>query len=224
MSGQIALFAAQQGITYLTAKYILMPYLRGSTKAKYSKPSATTIQNQINVLKRKVAQNASQKNFIRQNLTAVAAGGTSGSNYNLTSDFIATATYRDYVNGDKFANHWVKLSLLSEIDVTALRIIVYTPKKTGTSFSVPTTAAELALIPDPAAFTIFMDRWINPYESTLSRSGHHMLVNLRRMVTDYNGSSSTLEKGEVKVWIGWSKTSGSSTVMNCQTMLCVSDK
>jgi len=223
--GQIAFFAAQQGITYYLAKKILMGRIwsttPGSGPSTYKKPS---IQNQLNVLKRKVARNTPAKvNHQRQyGLTAVPAGVT-GANINVTDDFIASSEYRDLVNGDAFTNHMLRLCIKVKPDVTAFRVIVYSPKVTSSSYAIPTSDNNLTRYPDPAAFTVYHDSWVTR-QADLDETIFFKNVNLRRLTTVYNGSSSTLEKGAIRVMVEWNKGGGTTVPGHISTMLVLSDK
>jgi len=222
--GQIALLAAQQGITYYLAKKILMGRIWSTTpgassNAKYAKP---TLQNQLNVLKRQVARNTPSKEYWQNDYTAVAAMGILGTDIPISVDFIANATYRDNINGDRFANHWLRLGITIPNGVDTVRIIVYTAKKTGQVYNAGTSLATFVRALDPAAWNIFHDEIYQPVldgRQTFSRK-----VKLRGVNTIYNASSSVLERGDIRVAIITDKSTVSSTVFNLNAQLCYSDK
>jgi len=200
-----------------------MPYLRGtkSTVGSYSKPS---FQNQLNLLKRKVNQNTpSKSNHQRQYILTAVAAGITGATINVTEDFVGAVEYRDLINGDSFTNHTLRLSIKVRPEVTAFRVVVYTPKVTSSTYAVPTTDNEFTRFLDPAAFTIYHDSWVNR-QADLDESIFFRNINLRRMRTIDNGSSGVLEKGNLRVCLMWNKGGGTTVPAHVSTMLVVSDK
>jgi len=182
-------------------------------------------QAQIDALRRRVAQNTAAKSFFTSTQTFSSATGVAGVTYNLTSLFTASGQFRDYVTGDKYINNWLRLNFLVQQNISAFRFVVYTPKKTTTDFlPSPTTTSDLTIVPDPAAFTVWHDEYINPPDTFNSDCGIRRTINLRRLMTIYNESSSVLERGEVKLWVGVAKSSGFSVAFDVGTMLALQDK
>jgi len=207
---------------YIYNKYI-MPYLRGA-KSLTKYPAPASVQNQLNQLKRKVAQNTPAKvNHQRQYALSPAPSGVSGANINVTDDFISATEYRDLVNGDSYTNHTLRLCIKVKPEVSAFRVIVYSPKVTSSSYAIPTSDNNLTRYPDPAAFAVYHDSWVTR-QADLDESIFFKNINLRRLTTVYNGSSSTLEKGAIRVMVEWSKGGGSTVPGHITTMLILSDK
>jgi len=197
-----------------------MPYLRGTkTTAKYVKP---TFQNQLNMLKRQVARNTPAKTYWQNDYSFTAAAGVRGTDCPLSVDFIANATYRDNINGDIFKNHWVRLGLTTPNGVDAVRVIVYTAKKTGQVYNAGTSMATFIRGLDPAAWNIYHDEIYQPVID--GRQTFVRKVNLRGVNTIYNASSSTLEKGDIRICIVTDKSTVSSLCFELNAQLCISDK
>lgn len=203
---------------YLYNKYI-MPYLRGTKKASYVKPN---VQAQINQLKRRVNRNAAAKCYFRKTSDPSAPVGIGGNEVVITDDLIADSSFPLNISGDSFCNQWLKLSGLVDYSNTAFRVIVYRPVKAGNTYSLPTTKSELVRIPDPAAFYVYADFFINQKETTTDM-GWKRYIPLRNMQTIYNRSSSTLEKGDIHIQFSWEKTNTAGP-HTTGLQLCYTDK
>lgn len=204
---------------YLYNKYI-MPYLRGTKTNTVVKPS---YQQQLNQLKRKVANNTAYKQYSQTSWsTGTITAGAYGIDLPITTDFIAKSNFSDLINGDKWANHYLKISGFWTAGVTAARIIVYTAKKTGTVITNPTTQLEFGRILDPAAFSILYDGYINR-QADLAVTAFHKTINLRNLVTINNLSSGVLERGDIHVLMSCMTTS-TNIPFYVNTQLCFSDK
>lgn len=203
--------------------YTPRSYLRGS----YNKPMAggyapKTIQNQINTLKRQVGKNKPAKCYFRENYTATASAGIGGTTHSVTNDVISNANFRNNINGDVWTNHYLRLSGIVDNTNLTTRIIVYVPKKTGSSITSPTTAFGLVAIPDPAAWWVLDDFYVTQARDA-DDHGFNRFVSLKGLHTLYNTSATTLERGEIKIAVYYS-VPNANTPYFMQAMLCCSDK
>lgn len=205
------------------ASYTPRNYLRGSYNRRmpggYEKPS---IQNQVNLLKRQVAKNSPEKRYFREAYTNTAPAGVSGADLPITSNFVADASFRNNVNGDKWRNHFLKLSGIVDDENLTFRVIVYVPRKTGNTIALPTVASDIPLLHDPSAFWIIDDFYVQK-TAQVTDVGWNRVVNLRGLESIYNQDSSILEKGSIRIQLRWNKT-GVAIPYYLSTMLCISDK
>jgi len=209
---------------YLYNKYI-MPYLRGTKKAAVAKFAAPTIRNELDRLKRQVARNtASPDHFIR----IVPLQGEEGVEFHridipFTTTFTTDAKYRDSITGDKYYNNWIKLKFHSiNPACNALRVVVYSPKVTTAEFIPEQTVTGFVTPPDPAAFRVYYDQMIqNP--NSLQPLYMQRLVNLRKTITEFNGSSNILERGNIRICL-LVQNSSSQSLGFLGYQLCTTDK
>lgn len=197
-----------------------MPYLRGAHKKPTYRKS--NVQAQIDALNRRVSQNKAANCYFRQTVEPNAIAGIGGEEYNITTDLVSDTSYDKNVSGDTFVNKYLKLSGLVDYANTAFRVIVYRPVKAGNTYALPTDKMELVRIPDPAAFHIYADFYVNQKETTTDL-GWKRYIPLRNLQTIYNRSSSTLEKGDIHIQFLWDKTN-SAKPHATSMQLCYTDK
>lgn len=188
-----------------------------------SSSKKASYQDQIDYLKRRVSRNTAYKQYSQ---TAWTVGSISPGAYGIdipvTTDFIAKPKFGELINGDKWTNHYLKISGFWTTGVTAGRITVYTAKKTGAVIAPPTTELEFGRILDPAAFSVLYDGYINR-QSDLAVTAFHKYVSLRNLVTINNISSGVLERGDIHVLMSCMSTSA-NIPFYVNTQLCFSDK
>jgi len=199
-----------------------MPYLRGTKpSAKYAAPSG--LQAQVNALSRRVAQNTRQKNFWRKQYELPQSAGYDGLSIDVAAAFVIDPSYRTMVLGDKYTNHWIRLNWLLQNTTDLMRIIAYVPKKTGGFIAPPSDEESFLRIPDPAAYTVFHDQFYSVVDRGVDRA-FKKVINLRNMVTNYNGSSSTMERGDLKIMVMKQGTGTTGDAFNVNLLYCISDK
>lgn len=204
---------------YLFETYI-MPYLRGSKgKAKYASP---TIQNQLTALKRQVNKNKAAPCYFRTALAPAAGAGTSGEGLDVTGSIASDAQYRNNITGDRWTIKWIKLSGISDVSNELLRVVVYRPLRTGTTYPLPTTSADCVRILDPASFHVYHDSFVNR-SATNADQGYKRFIPINTAVV-YNVTATTpLEKGDIKMIFFWKKNTA-NVPHNTSVQICYTDK
>lgn len=180
-----------------------------SMPSKYPKPQKT-LRNEIAALKRKVGKLKPAPVYFQTSF--FPSSYTSGNEYmvslvNLTETIKNLSTFRDNINGDEWYNDWLRLQFTLNKSLKYMRVIVYTPRKTGTQFNPTASASGFAVIPDPAAFKVHMDTIVNtgPFNKHNTSDPEEQLrslwCSLKGLKTVYNGSSDTIEENEVRMTI-----------------------
>lgn len=212
-----------------------MGYLRGTAKASGSGTTWHTrtrakksVQQEIAALKRKVSRNSPETYSFRQstqfNAPAVA-GAYALNTLNITNNFVTSATYHDNVTGDWFMNKSLDLNFTIVADTLRFRVVVYIPRRVGTSFAPALSAGGFVSHPDYAAFKVLKDITSDPIESNSPRS-LSLHVPLRYMKTCFDTDTNLIEQSEVKVCLLYQSNtlSGSVVMTTVGTMLTVCDK
>ncbi|AXQ65316.1 MAG: hypothetical protein [Circular genetic element sp.] len=159
-------------------------------------PRGNTLQSQINRLERKVAQNTNEViTFKDGDNIFPSSTAFEQTTLSVTDDLHASANFRDDVTGEKWRNHWLDLRYVGPNDMSTLRVMIYVPKKPGTSFVPP--ARKGVYQPDNNAFWVLYDKSHDLVTNTESHK--HARVNLRKLVSEYASSGSTLERGDIKI-------------------------
>lgn len=203
-------------------------YLRGSltkviraSAGGYVKP---TLQNQLNALKQQVSKNKPEKQYFIDNTQFISTGTTPEHfDYDVSDTLRISSSFRDFVNGDRWTNHYLELNF--GVDFTALnkfRFVVYVAKKAGTALN--GTYAGVCTGPfDPESFWLIHDEYINAGAAnqftTLKR-----YVNLKQVQSVYNASAGAWERGRIRVCIITDPTSTPTLVAQVGTKLCFSNK
>ena len=104
----------------------------------------------------------------------------------------ASVTTSQVKNGE---THLLDLRYVGPKDMITLRVMIYVPKKPGTSFVPPQRKGVFQ--PDKNAFWVLYDK---SHDLSVNTETHkHAHVNLRKMISEYASSGSTLEKGDIKI-------------------------
>lgn len=176
-----------------------MPYLRGSR----SKPTTlmrrrVPIDYKLLQLQRQInRQKPELNNLLSQNSISTSSGYNLNTIY-LTNLLTASSLFDELVLGDKFTNERLKIHFHCNLSTIKLRIVIYFSKKPATFFSPATSALGFTSIPDPAAFNVLVDKVFTPTNDT-SAMAPIINVSLRGLMTTYNRSNSTLERGDLQV-------------------------
>ncbi len=157
---------------------------------------SNTLQSQINSLARQVNQNKSEVITFKDG-DNIFPSSTSfeQTTISVTDDLHASADFRDDITGEKWRNHFLDLRYVGPNDMSTLRVMIYVPKKAGTSFVPPTRKGVYQA--DSNAFWMLYDK---SHDLTVNTETHKSVrVNLRKMLTEYSSAGTTLEKGEIKI-------------------------
>lgn len=180
------------------------PYnLRGSSsKYRLRVYRPPTLKNRVDTLARKVAaQKPEIQYYDEAQLISFAGAGFSVTDIDATRELIDNASFRDYITGDKWKNLGLYVRCAGTgLNVTRLRILVYTPKRAGTSnFPALTGASIFTQIPDPTAFTTHSDyTWdANDPIGSLTVQSQTSL----KMITQYNSEADIVDRNGVRIWI-----------------------
>lgn len=210
-----------------------MGYLRGTSKptnttyhSRY--PIKKTLGQEVAALKRKVSKNKAAPYSFRQVLqfdAPTVAGAYVLHTINLTDRFVTSSTYHDNVTGDWFINKSLNLKMTLVGDLLRYRVIVYKPRRVGTSFAPGENAAGYVSHPDAAAFNVMRDVYSAPIEADSPRS-ISLRIPLRDMKTCFDTDTNLIEQGEIKVALLYqsNELSGATIVTTIGTMLTVCDK
>lgn len=190
-------------VKYHKAKARKMVYPYPGKKKPFAGPP--TLQNELYRLKRKVARITPGLNYFTRTAT-LSSSEIAPFSYHVvtvtpTEDFIADAAYRTLITGDDFLNKFIKLKYTGNTTVIQqVRIVVYVPMKPTTLFQPQSDASGFVTIPDPNAFRVLYDSMkVNP--NSLQPLHWQHTIQLRNLMTVYNGSSSTIEKGNLKICV-----------------------
>lgn len=159
-------------------------------------PRSNNLQSQINSLKRQVNQNKSEVITFKDggNIFPTTTSFEQ-TTLSVTDTLHGSTDFRDDVTGEKWRNHFLDLRYVGPNDMSTLRVMIYVPKKPGTTFVPP--ARKGVYQPDKNAFWVLYDK---SHDLTVNTESHkHAHVNLRKMISEYASSGSTLEKGEIKI-------------------------
>lgn len=173
-----------------------------------------SLQNEINVLKRKVGRNTPAPVYFREDIIGglyLTNNGFVRDEINVTSTIVQRTDFRNNINGDEWYNNSMKVKLLMEPTCSTCRVLVYMPLISGNEFAPPLTKEGYLRIPDPAAFTVLSDRYFNrdsiddapagtdPFTGSLKVFSWN--VPLRGAKTIYNGSSGVIEKNSIVILV-----------------------
>jgi len=191
-----------------------MPMLRG-TPATISYSSAShrgkakyNLQAQIDRLRRQLNEQKPGLCSFREGkvIDTSDVPGTEFSNYDydLTDAFVKSPQYPLEVTGDQFRNHSLQIKGIWKANVVAARVLVYVPKDASTVWANPATELGFHRIPDPAAWTVLMDRFI-PFDTVSitatekNAQPYSFWISLKKMKTIHNRSSNKIEKNNIHI-------------------------
>ena len=187
-----------------------MPYLRGY-RAKYRPASALPnlrYASRLDWLERKINRQKQEIQDRHNSATATSAiSNLNQINFSVTGDLIASSGFRNKIIGDKWGNQSLKVRVRGVDDVTSMRIIVYVPRKVGTTFTPTLFTTE----PDHTLYRVFADRTYSLPANGGDITGV-VYTKLGGLITHYDTSSTTLDQGEVRLTVIW-KSSTATTNM-----------
>lgn len=165
-----------------------------------------TLQNQITRLSAQVSANKPETQYFRSagNHTS-ASSSPEITNYLITSSLISSLDFRDKVTGDQWANLFLKFRLYTEPTNGSIRVLIYSPKKTGVRFT--PSSFLFVTIPDPSSFWVLYDQVLTDDDV----NGHNNLqrnVSLKKLKTIYDSNAAAIQKGEVIMSVISEGTSG----------------
>mgnify|MGYP000608867388 CR=1 FL=1 len=186
---------------YLIAKYgfnMARGYLRG-TKAFQSR-RAPTLSNKVTRLERQVNRQRPEKIHWIDSTNTFHALGQKSIDFDVTRLFINSTRFRDDITGDKWYNHSIDLRLKFDTPINGLRVVIYTPKRSGTTTAGLTTGYTSFTAPlDPTAFIVHLDRAINSnYNSEYPFLRFYAKLN---SLTQYNSEADILDRNNIRVAI-----------------------
>jgi hypothetical protein len=167
-----------------------------------------TLQNQINVLKSKVsAAKPETKYFNREASTLNAATGVHQFIIRPTEVLIADADFRELINGSKWTNMYLRLGIAKPAACNLLRTIVYVPKRPGNTIDFGANFLAFSKIPDASQVTVLSDTTM---QSTYGQqfNNRQINVNLKKMRTMIADGGTTIEKGDIKIYIVLNNSTG----------------
>jgi len=184
---------------YLIAKYgfdMARGYLRG-TKAFQSR-RAPTLANKVDRLSRQVNRQKPEKIHFINNTNVGHVVGHKTFEADVTRVFIDSTRFRDDITGDKWYNHSLDLRIKFDAPINALRVIIYTPKRSGTTSAGLTTGFSNFNTPlDPTAFVVHSDRAYNPgYNSAQPFLKMYTKLN---SLTQYNSETDTIDRNNIRI-------------------------
>ena len=189
---------------YLIAKYgynMARGYLRG-TKAFQSRRAPTLI-NKVNRLERQVNRQKPEKiHFIDSAIFNNPTASYAFVDFDVTRLFINDTRFRDDIMGDKWYNHSLKLKLHFNTAIEGLRIVVYTPKRSGTTNSgLGANSVSWSAILDPTAFQVHLDRYYNSaYINSEPKLGYFCKI---KSLCQYNSEVDIIDRNNIRVALLW---------------------
>lgn len=181
-----------------------IPMLRGTIKnyrkREYPTSRPLSLQNKVARLERRVARTFPEKRTFTYSVTSTpGSSGWHNLDQNITTQLINWSLFRDYVNGDKWINNYLKFRTVSfGNQCLCARLVVYLPRKANTSVSWSGTATDMSYIFDPSSFTVLYDRQFRKGFNSDNVIGDGY-VSLRNMVTTYNSEVPSIEKGDIRM-------------------------
>lgn len=190
----------------LPTRLKIMGYLRGTGihSGKSALAKRVTLQNQITSLQRQVNRNKAETQYfsIYGNANATTTSPEQV-NHLVTDTLINSSDFRTRITGDQWINKSLNFRLQIHSKCTALRYVIYVPKKSGNRF-IP-TSYKFVQQPDPTAFWVLSDRCIsrNTVNYGSSEMSQHVSLNvsLKNLGTQFNSESSVLERGDIVIAI-----------------------
>ena len=167
-----------------------------ASRFRQRQPRSNNLQSQINRLQRQVNQNKSEVITFKDGGNIFPTSTSfEQTTLSVTDTLHGSAGFRDDVTGEKWRNHFLDLRYVGPKDMITLRVMIYVPKKPGTSFVPPQRKGVFQ--PDKNAFWVLYDK---SHDLSVNTETHkHAHVNLRKMISEYASSGSTLEKGDIKI-------------------------
>jgi len=175
-----------------------MAYLRG-TKA-FTARKAPTLVNKVNRLQREVNRQKPEKIHWIDSANAAHVIGQKSIDVDITRLFIDEARFRDDITGDKWYNHSLDVRLKFDTPINGLRVVIYTPKRSGTTTAGLTTGYNSFIAPlDPTAFIVHLDRNINSnYNSEYPFLRFYTKL---KALTQYNSEADIIDRNNIRVAI-----------------------
>lgn len=199
--------------------------LRGTYKKKnvlsYKAPS---LQNQINALRRQVLDQKRDPEYFQIHGEVVhSTANWKVTQVNLTNEMITATGFRDAINGDSWRNNYLDMRFLTKTRVEFCRVIIYAPLRSGATFTPSVDDAGSVVVPDPTAFKVLHDDIFIMHAALVTEEGRRRWINLRKLVTLYNGHNTTIERNDIKMTIITKASSTGSSVM-WNAVFCVTEK
>ena len=167
-----------------------------ASRFRQRQPRSNSLQSQINKLQRQVNQNKGEVITYRDGGNIFPSSTSfEQATFSVTGNLHGSANFRDDVTGEKWRNHFLDLRYVGPNDMKTLRVVIYVPKKPGTSFVPPSRKGVYQ--PDKNAFWVLYDKSHDLVANTETHKHAH--VNLRKMITEYSSSGTSLERGEIKI-------------------------
>lgn len=187
-------------------------YLRGTLNRKWQaqtqgkKPS---LSGKIYQLERRLnRQKPELQYFIKPNTNNIQPSlvGVNVEDYAITREQIDSATFRDTVLGDKWTLRHLHFRFIAENFVPKVRVIVYLPRRAGSTSATGTSNFTSPL--DPVVFDILYDQvW------TQSSAGTDITgtvnVRMNRQVY-YNSEQNIIDRNSLRVRLIWEQDNNSA--------------
>jgi len=176
-------------------------YLRG-TKAFQSR-RAPTLVNKVNRLERQV--NRQKPETIHWIDSAIFNNPTASFafvDFDVTRLFIDDTRFRDDITGDKWYQHSLKLKLHFNVPIQGLRVVIYTPKRSGTTNSgLAANSVSWTAILDPTAFKVHLDRYYN--STNTSDEPKLNIFTTVKSLCQYNSEVDIIDRNNIRVAFLW---------------------
>lgn len=159
-------YAHRKVIKYAINQYNKgMPYLRGSKYGRVGLHTAkpATLAGKIQRLERRVARQAPEIRYWRQNHDLKNSGVIGTHDLKLSNLFAAETNFREVVTGEKWRNLMLKFALAGEtVQLDRVRVIIYQAKRTNATLPTPVNnTLDFTNHYDPNEFTFYYDRVLN---------------------------------------------------------------
>lgn len=178
-----------------------MAYLRG-TKAFRARRSPTLV-NKVERIQRQLNRQRPEKiHWINSDSINVPSAQIKHYDVDLTRSLINSTRFRDDITGDKWYNHSCNLRLKFNSPILNLRVLVYTPKRSGiVTANLSNSSADYTSILDPTAFIVYLDRYYNA-----SYNGVEPALNFYcncKSMTSYNSEEDVLDRNNIRICFIW---------------------
>ncbi len=122
------------------------------------------------------------------------------SEYNLPNILVNDTTFRDNILGDTWKNKALVFKMDCDATINKIRVLVMRSIKPGTSYS-PVGNQSFTNIPDPNKYHVYLDNGFVPTDSDPNGQLKSFKVNLRNLISQYDTANTTLERGDVRMYI-----------------------
>lgn len=202
-----------------------MGYLRGTRSMvpfRAARPYNSRLRTEINELRRKINKQKPERKHFSTSFTSLCTPATTTSTQVDISDSLhGWNEFRDNVLGDKWVNHMLTVSIMSDSDLPgAVRLIVYKPKRVGNALAINQGFTQII---DPNDHVVYYDRVISKASTYSAKATvNNIKIPLRSTITCWDN---LVRSGDIRLaLVVVNDATTRSILMTTRYMLTYSNK